>query len=37
LLVEAHESQEAKRESAFTTAVFFAGFLAVLLIDMLMQ
>jgi ZIP family zinc transporter len=36
LLVEAHESQQPKRESAFTTAVFFAGFLAVLLIDMLM-
>ncbi|MGE5213300.1 MAG: ZIP family metal transporter [Nitrospirota bacterium] len=36
LLVEAHESQEAKHESAFTTAVFFAGFLALLLIDMLL-
>ncbi len=35
LLVEAHESQDAKRESVFTTAIFFAGFLAVLLIDML--
>jgi ZIP family zinc transporter len=37
LLVEAHESQLPKRESAFTTAIFFVGFLAVLLIDMLMS
>ncbi len=36
LLVEAHESQRPKRESVFTTAVFFAGFLAILLVDMLM-
>jgi zinc transporter, ZIP family len=36
LLVEAHESQDAKRESVLTTAIFFAGFLAVLLIDMLL-
>jgi ZIP family zinc transporter len=36
LLVEAHEWQQPKRESALTTAIFFLGFLAVLVVDMLM-
>jgi ZIP family zinc transporter len=36
LLVEAHESQQPKHESALTTAIFFAGFLAILVVDMLM-
>jgi ZIP family zinc transporter len=35
LLVEAHELQQPKREDVFTTAIFFAGFLAVLVVDML--
>ena len=36
LLVEAHESQKGP-ETVFTTAVFFVGFLALLLVDMLSQ
>lgn len=37
LLVEAHKSQQPECENAFTTAVFFAGFLAILVLDMLLR